>query len=255
MKNKQLMCCVLCCMMAMVNVTSHAQDIGKYFHPVKTKVSNTDKDGFIRRWRLLEPMNKPIRSNAGFTDTYLRDVFSKQYFKGQMTAIPRDGQKVKAVHTEIELPTRSFRGPAPTDANGKPLEPKEVIKRETLKWHELESENYNVKLFRFGEAYGNRLYGVLYWAVTLIECDTDLQDVRLAVGSNSASIWWLNGEEVLLMSGDRRMVVDDCVSKRLTLKKGINVLRGSVVNGPGMSDFCVRFLDAYGKPLNQLKIK
>jgi len=255
MKNKQLMCCVLCCMMAMVNVTSHAQDIGKYFHPVKTKVSNTDKDGFIRRWRLLEPMDKPIRSNAGFTDTYLRDVFSKQYFKGQMTAIPRDGQKVKAVHTEIELPTRSFRGPAPTDANGKPLEPKEVIKRETLKWHELESENYNVKLFRFGEAYGNRLYGVLYWAVTLIECDTDLQDVRLAVGSNSASIWWLNGEEVLLMSGDRRMVVDDCVSKRLTLKKGINVLRGSVVNGPGMSDFCVRFLDAYGKPLNQLKIK
>lgn len=255
MKNKQLMCCVLCCMMAMVNVTSHAQDIGKYFHPVKTKVSNTDKDGFIRRWRLLEPMDKPIRSNAGFTDTYLRDVFSKQYFKGQMTAIPRDGQKVKAVHTEMELPTRSFRGPAPTDANGKPLEPKEVIKRETLKWHELESENYNVKLFRFGEAYGNRLYGVLYWAVTLIECDTDLQDVRLAVGSNSASIWWLNGEEVLLMSGDRRMVVDDCVSKRLTLKKGINVLRGSVVNGPGMSDFCVRFLDANGKPLNQLKIK
>ena len=255
MKNKQLMCCVLCCMMAMVNVTSHAQDIGKYFHPVKTKVSNTDKDGFIRRWRLLEPMDKPIRSNAGFTDTYLRDVFSKQYFKGQMTAIPRDGQKVKAVHTEMEMPTRSFRGPAPTDANGKPLEPKEVVKRETLKWHELESENYNVKLFRFGEAYGNRLYGVLYWAVTLIECDTDLQDVRLAVGSNSASIWWLNGEEVLLMSGDRRMVVDDCVSKRLTLKKGINVLRGSVVNGPGMSDFCVRFLDANGKPLNQLKIK
>ena len=255
MKNKQLMCCVLCCMMAVVNVTSHAQDIGKYFHPVKTKVSNTDKDGFIRRWRLLEPMDKPIRSNAGFTDTYLRDVFSKQYFKGQMTAIPRDGQMVKAVHTEMELPTRSFRGPAPTDANGKPLEPKEVIKRETLKWHELESENYNVKLFRFGEAYGNRLYGVLYWAVTLIECDTDLQDVRLAVGSNSASIWWLNGEEVLLMSGDRRMVVDDCVSKRLTLKKGINVLRGSVVNGPGMSDFCVRFLDANGKPLNQLKIK
>ena len=66
---------------------------------------------------------------------------------------------------------------------------------------------------------------------------------------------WLNGEEALLMSGDRRMVVDDCVSKRLTLKKGINVLRGTIINGPGMSDFCVRFLDANGKPLNQLKIK
>jgi hypothetical protein len=82
-----------------------------------------------------------------------------------------------------------------------------------------------------------------------------MKDVRLAVGSNSASMWWLNGEEALLMSGDRRMVVDDCVSKRLTLKKGINVLRGTIINGPGMSDFCVRFLDANGKPLNQLKIK
>ncbi|MBO7102826.1 MAG: acetylxylan esterase, partial [Bacteroidaceae bacterium] len=105
------------------------------------------------------------------------------------------------------------------------------------------------------EAFGNRLYGVLYWAVTLIECDEEMKDVRLAVGSNSASMWWLNGEEALLMSGDRRMVVDDCVSKRLTLKKGINVLRGTIINGPGMSDFCVRFLDANGKPLNQLKIK
>ena len=255
MKEAKMLRWAVLFLLIVVNASANAQDIGKYFHPVKTNVSNTDKDGFIRRWRLLEPLDKPIRSNAGFTDTYLREVFSKQYFKGQMTAIPRDGQKMKAVHTEMELPSRSFRGPAPTDANGKPLEPKEVTKKETLKWHELESENYNVKLFRFGEAYGNRLYGVLYWAVTLIECDTYMEDVRLAVGSNSASIWWLNGEEVLLMSGDRRMVVDDCVSKRLTLKKGINVLRGSVVNGPGMSDFCVRFLDANGKPLNQLKIK
>lgn len=253
-KTKMLRWTVLFLLIA-VNASASAQDIGKYFHPVTSSVSTTDSEGFIRRWRLLEPMDKPNRSNAGFTDSYLRETFSKQYFKGQMTAVPKDGQKVKAVHVEMEMPTRSFRGPAPTDANGNPIQPKEVTKKETLKWHELESEHYNVKLFRFGEAFGNRLYGVLYWAVTLIECDEEMKNVRLAVGSNSASMWWLNGEEALLMSGDRRMVVDDCVSKRLTLKKGINVLRGTIINGPGMSDFCVRFLDANGKPLNQLKIK
>ena len=54
--------------------------------------------------------------------------------------------------------------------------------------------------------------------------------------------------------GDRRMVMDDCVSKRLTLKKGRNVMRGAVINGPGMSDFCVRFIDENGDPIKDLTV-
>ena len=76
----------------------------------------------------------------------------------------------------------------------------------------------------------------------------------MAAGSNSASIWWLNGEEATLLSGDRRMVMDDVVSKRLTLKKGKNIIRGAVVNGPGMCSFAVRFLDENGKPIKNLGI-
>ena len=78
--------------------------------------------------------------------------------------------------------------------------------------------------------------------------------MRLAVGSNSASMWWLNGEEALLLSGDRRMVKDDAMSSRITLKKGRNILRGAIINGPGMSDFCVRFLDENGKPVTNYKV-
>ena len=48
--------------------------------------------------------------------------------------------------------------------------------------------------------------------------------------------------------------MDDCVSKRLTLNKGKNVIRGVVINGPGMSDFCVRFIDEDGKPIKDLTI-
>jgi hypothetical protein len=29
-----------------------------------------DADGFIQRWLLLEPINKPNRSNTVFTDSY-----------------------------------------------------------------------------------------------------------------------------------------------------------------------------------------
>ena len=43
------------------------------------------------------------------------------------------------------------------------------------------------------------------------------------------------------------MVVDDCVSPKLTLHKGKNIVRGMLINGPGMSDFCVRFYDTDGK--------
>ena len=50
---------------------------------------------------------------------------------------------------------------------------------------------------------------------------------RLSVGSNGASMWWLNGEEAVMLEGDRRMVRDDVVSKKLTLKKGRNILRGA----------------------------
>ena len=48
--------------------------------------------------------------------------------------------------------------------------------------------------------------------------------------------------------------MDDCVSKRITLKKGKNILRGAVINGPGMSDFCVRFIDENGKPVKNITV-
>ena len=128
------------------------------------------------------------------------------------------------------------------------------VEKQTLKWQALDSEKYNLKLFRFAEEKSEQVYGVLFWAVTIIDCEEEIKDVRLAVGSNSASMWWLNGEEALLLSGDRRMVKDDGMSPRLTLKKGRNILRGAVINGPGMSDFCVRFIDEKGQPVKNISI-
>lgn len=202
--------------------TAKAQQNGpalsNYFDQPTATPAAPDADGFIRRWLLLEPIDKPNRSNIVFTDSYLREAFAQEYFKGQMTAKPRDGQTVKAGNQK-------------------------------LVWHALDSKNYNVKLFRFASGLDKQLYGVLFWAYTVIDCPEELTNVRMAVGSNSASMWWLNGEEALLLSGDRRMVRDDCTSDRLTLHKGRNILRGAVINGPGMSDFCVRFVDEAGSPV------
>lgn len=190
-----------------------------YLKPATSTSAQPDAEGFIRRWMLLEPIKQDIRSNVIFTNTWLRDTFAKQYFDNQMTILPKDGQKVK-------------------------------VDNQKLVWHLLDSETYNVRLFRFAEKWGQQTYGSLFWAVTVIDCPEEIRDVRLAAGSNGASMWWLNGEEVLLLEGDRRMVQDDGMSQRLTLRKGRNILRGAVINGPGLSDMCVRFLDEKGAPVS-----
>ena len=194
-----------------------------YFTPAATATAHPDAQGYIRRWMLLEPIRQDIRSNTIFTNSWLNEVFHKTWFKGQMTAIPHDGQQVKAAG-------------------------------QTLKWHALDSEHYNMRLFRFAEKYGSQTYGSLFWGVTVIDCPEELKDVRLAAGSNGASIWWLNGEEVLMLEGDRRMVEDDGMSARLTLRKGRNVLRCAVINGPGLSDFCVRFLGEGNTPVTNYEL-
>lgn len=200
-------------------------DITPYFAPATAKPATPDAEGFIRRWTLLEPIEKANRSNTVFTDSYLRTEFGKQYFQNQQTIIPKDGDVVK-------------------------------VEGKELKWHALDSKLFNVKLFRFATSLADNAprYGILCWAVTVINCDQDMENVRLAVGSNSASMWWVNGEEAVILSGDRRMVADDATSKRLTLKKGKNVVRGVIINGPGMSDFCVRVIDENCQPVKNITI-
>lgn len=197
--------------------------LADYFSKSTDGAMAPNRDGFIQRWLLLEPIDKPNRSNTVFTDSYLRAAFDTLYFKNQLTVLPKDGEKVK-------------------------------VGKQNLAWHALDSKLYNVKLYRFAAALKKQVYGVLFWAVTVIECNEDIPNVRMSVGSNGGSQWWLNGEEAVFLSGDRRMVVDDCLSRRITLKKGKNIIRGAVINGPGMSDFCVRFLNENGEPVKNINV-
>jgi signal peptidase I len=199
------------------------RSIEGYFTPATTSKKTPNAEGFIQRWLLLEPINKPNRSNTVFTDSYIKKAFDTLYFPNQFTGVPKDREKVK-------------------------------VGQQDLTWHALDSRNFNVKLFRFAYGLNKPVYGVLFWSVTVVNSPREMKNVRMAVGSNSASMWWLNGKEAAMLSGDRRMVMDDVVSTRLTLNEGKNIIRGAVINGPGMSDFCVRFLDEKGQPIKDLTI-
>jgi len=205
---------------------AHAQpiaDLSPYFTPATNAVATPDEDGFIRRWLVLEPIAKPNRTNQGFTRDYVRNALATALPDGLDRTLPHDGQTIHQ--------------------NGA-----------ALQWHALDASLFDVKLFNVAQSLGKPTYGVIFWVTTVINADHDIADAHLAVGSNSASIWWFNGVETSGLYGDRRMVMDDVVSPRVTLRKGRNVLRGAVINGPGLSDFCVRFVDDAGVPIKALTI-
>ena len=176
-------------------------------------------DGFIQRWLILEP----IRAN-GLTDSAVQAAVKAEYFPDQFTIVPRDGDTV-------------------------------TVGGANLTWHAFDTKEYNFNLYHFAQALGKPTSFVLFWAVTIVHCPEEMPGVRLAIGSNAASVWWVNGQEVMGIYGDRQTVIDDGVSKRLTLKKGQNVVRCAVINGGGATDFCARFLDPEEKPLRNFTIQ
>jgi hypothetical protein len=176
-------------------------------------------DGFLQRWLVLEP----IRVGGQLTESAVQALVKKEYLPDQLTAIPRDGEKITIGDAE-------------------------------LSWHAVDTTAYNVNLYHFAYALDKPTSNVLFQAVTVVDAPREMDGVRLAIGSNAASVWWVNGREVIGIYNDRQTVIDDGVSKRLTLKKGPNVIRAAIVNGGGATDFCARFLDGQQRPVKDIRI-
>jgi hypothetical protein len=184
-----------------------------------TPVKAPQAEGFLQRWIILEPI--PV--SGQLTDSAVQTIVKTEYFPAQFTAIPRDGDKLTIGGAEVA-------------------------------WHAVDTMAYNVNLYHFAYALNKPTSNVLFWAVTIVHAPQEMRDVRLAIGSNAASVWWVNGKEVIGIYNDRQSVIDDGVSRRLTLKKGPNVIRAAIVNGGGATDFCARFLDEEGRPVKAITV-
>lgn len=180
-------------------------------------------NGFIHRWLVLEPIKKDIARNNIFTDNYLRSEFKNNNFSEDYLVMPKAGEMVK-------------------------------VGNQDLIWYALDSKTFNFNLFNFSYDINKPKYGLLFWLVTVINCQEEIQNVRMTAGCNSGGMFWLNGQEVLMLSGDRDMIVDNVASPLITLKKGKNIIRGAVINGPGMANFCLRFIDVKGKAVRNISI-
>ena len=176
-------------------------------------------EGFLSHWLLLEPIPGDGRVN----ESAARTAAQKEYFPDQYSVIPHDGDKVKIGEAEYA-------------------------------WHAVDASRHNVNLYHFAYFQGKPTTNVVFWGVTIVDSPEDIPNVRLAVGSNSGSVWWINGQETVALYGDIQTFIDDAASKKFTLKKGPNVVRFIVVNNAGMVDCCARFLDANDQPITRLPL-
>jgi hypothetical protein len=166
---------------------------------------------------------EPIVAKGPLIENVVQGAAKREPFLSQLASVPSDGETV-------------------------------AFGDDTLAWHAVDTKAYNLNLYHFAWALSKPTSNVLFWAVTVVDTPREMPGVRLAIGSNAASIWWVNGEEVIGIYNDRQTVIDDGVSKRLTLKKGRNVVRAAIVNGGGATDFCARFLDSEDRPITNLAV-
>ena len=216
---------VIVSVLAGVVVAAHAQSAAAARGPAPSLARPTppakapNADGFLQRWLLLEP----IAVSGQLTDSAVQTAVKTADVPDQLTAIPRDGDMVSVGNAKVA-------------------------------WHAVDTIGYNVNLYHFAYALNKPTSNVLFWVVTVVNAPRELSGVRLAIGSNAASVWWVNGKEVIGLYNERQTVIDDGVSKRLTLKQGPNVIRAAIVNAGGHTDFCARFLDDQDRPLKGITV-
>jgi hypothetical protein len=185
----------------------------------KGATQSVDARGFIRRWLVLEPVSVPGR----LTESAVEEAVQSAPLPGATDSLPREGEVV-------------------------------TMPKSSVTWHAFDTINYNLNLYHFAWALSKPTSNVLFWVTTTVDSPREMSGVRLAIGSNAASRWWLNGERVIALNDDRQTVIDDGVSRRLTLRKGRNVIRAAIVNGGGATDFCARFLDENDRPITGLSV-
>jgi hypothetical protein len=176
-----------------------------------------DARGFIHRWLVLEPV--PV--SGRLTESAVREALN-------LAALPD--------------------APAPAPAA------RVAVNGAEHRWHAIDTRHYNVNLYHFAWALSKPTSNVLFWVQTTVDSPREMSNVRLAIGSNAASRWWFNGDQVIALNDDRQSVIDDGVSRRLTLRKGRNVIRAAIINGGGATDFCARFLDEKDQPIRDLSV-
>jgi hypothetical protein len=178
------------------------------------KTFDLDSDGYIQNWLVLTTIDLKADMTS-HSEEVLKPVFDKEYFTGQKTAKPAENSKV-------------------------------TVDGKEMTWKAYTTTNGILDLERVNNS--------LFLGMTYIVCEQDVTNIMLTIGSDDDSAWTLNNVEVIRIYSGRGVTKDQDYSKPLTLKKGMNVLSFSVINGGAGAGACARFVDKDRNPIKNMKI-
>lgn len=92
------------------------------------------------------------------------------------------------------------------------------------------------------------------YMVTYLECEQDIPEVTMAVGSNDQARIHFNGVDIYAFTEARTLELDGDKG-RVTLKKGLNVIVFKVFNLQNSWQGVMRLTDKSGAPLKGVKVR
>jgi hypothetical protein len=150
------------------------------------------------------------------------------------------------------LPDLLLKDQVKNEASLKPKEGDQVkIGNKELTWRNVTTPtNY----FDFNVILKSQNDQAAGYMVAYIECEQDIPDVTMAVGSNDQARIYFNGVDIYAFT-EARILELDGDKGRVTLKKGINVIVFKVFNLQNSWQGAMRLTDKAGAPLTGVKIR
>jgi len=175
------------------------------------------EEGFIGQWLVIGPI-KLAEESANHEEQTQKPMLDKEYFKGQKNATPKAGDKASVDGADME-------------------------------WKAAETDGPNADLEKFANDAGKDPLHALFMGTAYIVAAKEMPDVKLSIGSDDSSVWWVNGKEVIRVYSGRPLENDQDKSEPITLKQGPNVIKFAVINGEGPVGVSAHFMDKDDKPI------
>ncbi len=121
-----------------------------------------------------------------------------------------------------------------------------------MTWKAVQAKDYYLD---FNKTLGSDNTEVLGYLVAYIDCDKEMPDLTLLIGSNDQCKVYLNGKELIKFTETRTIDKDSDKAEKVILNKGVNVLVFKVINQENDWQACARFKDKADKPVTAFTVK
>lgn len=185
---------------------------------------------------------RPARAQAEDLKTLDSDGYIRDWVMLGPIPLPEGEEAADAILRQ-QVPSESALRPKAGDAV--------TVRGKELVWRNITATTNFFDFNAILKSANDRAAGYM---VTYLECETEIPNVVMAVGSNDQGRIYFNGVDIYAFTDSRPLMLDADKGK-VTLKKGINVIVFKVINELNSWQGAMRLLDKSGAPLKGVRVK